>query len=105
MLSLIRKRIKNSEAAMAEFEAARREDLRSRESSQIAILREYIQDSSNMREEDIAAAIRDVIEGMRTEQKDVNLGSLMKALVGPGGSLESQIVDRSAVAKLAGGMI
>lgn len=90
---------------MAEFETAKREDLRSREVAQIAVLNEYIQDSNSMGEEEMTAAIQDLIGKMRTEEKEVNRGSVMKALVGPGGSMDSRTVDKSDLARLVGGMI
>lgn len=105
MLNIIRKRVKSSEAAAEEFHTAKREDLRSREAAQAAMLQEYMQDSDSMREEDITAAIQDVVGTMRTEKKEVNRGSVMKALVGPGGTLDGQMVDKSDVARLVGGII
>lgn len=105
MLNIIRKRIKSSEAAAEEFSNAKREDLRSREAAQVAMLQEYIQDSDSMGEEDITVAIQAVIGTMRTEKNEVNRGSIMKALVGPGGTLDGQIVDKSDVARLVGGII
>lgn len=105
MIGIIRKRIKSSEAAVAESQAAKREDLTARESAQLAVLNEYIRDSENMGEEEITAAAQDVIGKMRTEKKEVNRGSVMKALVGPGGSLEDSTVDKAEIARLVGGMI
>ena len=105
VLSLIRKRIKSSEAAATEFQAAKREDLRAREVAQIAVLDAYIQGSNFMGEEEITMAVRSTIGKMRAEEKEISRGSIMKALVGPGGSLEGQIVDKSDVARLVGGMI
>lgn len=102
MLNIIRKRLKSSEAAAAEFEAADRQDLKDREVAQIAVLDEYVQDSNSLGEQAITAAIQDVIGKMRSEKKEVNRGTIMKALVGPGGSLEGQMVDKSDVAKLVG---
>ncbi len=97
--------MKTSEAAADEFRTAKREDLRAREIAQIAVLEEYVKDSNSMGEADITTAIQDVIGRMRTEEKEVNRGSVMKALVGPGGSLADQMVDKSEVSRLVGGMI
>ena len=103
MLSIIRKRVKNSEAAVQEFQNANRDDLKDREVAQIAVLESYIGENGSMGEEDITRVIQDVIGTLRTEEKNVNQGSVMKALVGPGGSLESQAVDNQVVAKLVKG--
>ena len=103
MLNIVRKRIKNSEASVEEFQNANRNDLKSREVAQIAVLKSYITESGSMGEEDITSAIQDVIGRMRSEEKTVNQGSVMKSLVGPGGTLENQAVDRQVVAKLVKG--
>ncbi len=105
MLSIIRKRVKSSESAATDFQAAKRDDLKAREVAQIAVLDEYIQDSNYMREEEVTTAIQEIVDRMKMENKEVNRGSVMKALVGPGGSLEGQTVDKSDVARLVGGLI
>ena len=103
MLNIIRKRIKNSEAAVEEFQNAKRDDLKGREVAQIAVLESYIGENDSMGEDDITRVIQDVIGKLRTEEKTVNQGSVMKSLVGPGGSLENQAVDRQVVANLVKG--
>ncbi|KAL6717198.1 hypothetical protein ACLMJK_005113 [Lecanora helva] len=105
MVGIIRKRIKNSESAVAEFQAAKRDDLTAQESAQLDVLNEYIRDLKGGREEDIIMTIQDVIGKMKTEKKTVNQGSVMKALVGLGGPLEESPADKSDVARLVGGMI
>lgn len=105
MFNIIRKRVKSSEAAVEEFETAKRHDLKDREVAQIAILEAYIGDSGSMGEDDIKRAIQDVIGRLRSEEKTVNQGSVMKSIVGPGGTLEDQLVDKQAVAKLVKGML
>ncbi len=103
MLSIIRKRVKSSEAAVEEFQSAKRDDLKEREVAQIAVLEAYIGDSDSMGEDDITKAIQDVIGRMRLEEKTVNQGSVMKSMVGPGGILEHQTVEKQAVARLVKG--
>ena len=102
LLSLIRKRIKTSEAAVVEFQAAERSDLRDREVAQIAILNEYVQSSNSLDKEAITSAVQETIRKMKTENNNINRGVVMKALVGPGGSLEGQTVDKSEVARIVG---
>ncbi|MCJ1452140.1 hypothetical protein MMC28_002482 [Mycoblastus sanguinarius] len=105
MLNIIRKHVKSSEAAAGEFSNAKRDELKDREVAQIAVLQEYMKDSDIMGEEDVTKAIQDVIGNMRTDGKQVTGGSVMKALVGPGGSLDGQLVDKKDVARLVQGMI
>ena len=103
MLNIIRKRVKSSGAAVEEFQNAKRDDLKSREVAQIAVLEAYIGDSDSMGEDDITRAIQGVIGKMRSEDKNVNQGSVMKSIVGPGGILEEHTVDRQVVARLVKG--
>ena len=103
MLKILRKRVKSSEAAVEEFQSARRDDLKEREVAQIAVLEAYIGDNDSMGEDDIIRAIQDVIGRLRSEEKTVNQGSVMKSMVGPGGTLENQTVDKQVVAKLVKG--
>ena len=88
---------------MAEFQSANREDLKGREVAQIAVLESYLGESDSPGEDEITRVIQDVIGRLRTEEKTVNQGSVMKSLVGPGGTLEDQAVDRQIVAKLVKG--
>ena len=103
MLNIIRKRIKNSEAAVEEFQNANRDDLKVREVAQIAVLESYIGESASLGEDEITRVIQDVIGRLRTEETVVNQGSVMKSLVGAGGTLEDQAVDRQVVARLVKG--
>lgn len=104
MLNLIRKRVKSSESAAEEFQNAKREDLRAREVAQIGVLQEYMP-SKTLNEGDLTTIIQDAIGKMKAEGKDVNRGSVMKALVAEGGSLDGQLVDKKDVAMLVQGII
>ena len=103
IVQIIRKRVKSSEAAVKEFERAKRDDLKDREVAQIAVLETYIGDSGSLEADDIAKAIQDVIGRMRSEGKSVNQGSVMKCIVGPGGKLDDQPVDKQLVANMVKG--
>ena len=103
MLQIIRKRVKSSEAAVEEFQNEKRDDLKDREVAQIAVLEAYISDSDSMGDDDIKRAIQDVIYRMRSEDKTINQGSVMKSIVGPGGALKDQMVDKQVVANLVKG--
>ena len=105
MLRLVQKKIKSSQQAVTEFEAAKRADLKEKEAAQIRVLEDYIKDSRIMSEEDMTKAIQDSIGKMRTEGQKTDKGSVMKALVGPGGALENQLVDKKDVARLVDRML
>ena len=105
MLGILRKKVKSSEAALAEFRAAKREDLAARETAQIAIMDEYLQDSDSMGDEEITKVVQNIIGTLKNEGKTINRGTIMKALVGPGGSLEARSVDKSDVARVVGSIL
>lgn len=51
-----------------------------------------------MGKDDIANTVQQAIGDMRKQEKKMDKGSVMKALVGPGGILDGQSVDRKDVA-------
>jgi uncharacterized protein YqeY len=105
LVSLLRKRAAASRAAAQEFSAGSREDLEQKEMAQVAVLEEYAGSVSTLSDEEITAAIQDVLGKMRTDGQAVNVGSVIKQLLGPEGALAGKPVDNSQVAKLAKGMI
>ncbi|KAL9636006.1 MAG: hypothetical protein Q9164_003108 [Protoblastenia rupestris] len=105
MLQLIRKRAKSSEIAAKEAEDANRDDLRGKELQQVAVLVAYIKDSNFMGEEEVKIVVQQTIGKMRMEGNRCDKGSVMKALVGPGGALNGQLVDRKDVANIVDGML
>ena len=69
------------------------------------ILEEYVKGGDELSEDSIVTAIQEVIGQMRTKEMDVNRGNVMKALIGPGGTLSERGADNSQVARLVGGML
>jgi len=104
LISMLRKRVKRSESAAAEFHQAKREDLRGKEVKQISMLEEYLP-TNNIGDEDITRTIQEVIGKMRTNGEKLNQGIVMKALVGPEGTFDGQNVDKKDVARLVNGLI
>ena len=105
LLRIIQKRIKNSREVILQFEEAKRDDLKEKENAQIRVLEEYIQNSGIMSEEDVTKAIQGTIGAMRTKGQKTDKASVMKNLLGPGGALENELVDKKEVARLADGML
>ena len=105
MLQLIRKRAKNSEAAAREAENAKRNDLRDKELRQVAVLESYVTDAHFVEEEDVKIVVQQTIGKLRTEGNKADKGSVMRALIGPGGALEGELVNNKDVAKLVDGML
>ena len=104
MISIIRKRVKSSEAAADEFKNAKRDDLEAREIAQINVLQEYVPHNT-VEERDLKPIICDVIESMRTGSKHISQGNVLKVLFSENGALDGQLVDKGNVTKLVRDMI
>ncbi|KAF2159333.1 hypothetical protein M409DRAFT_30209 [Zasmidium cellare ATCC 36951] len=101
MLSLLRKRTAAAKAAGDEFKAAGREDLLEKEEAQASIFEEYAGGVETMPESDIKDAVTKVIDEVKAvAEGKVNMGDVLKKILGPGGSLEGKPVDRSEVARI-----
>jgi uncharacterized protein len=101
LLSLLRKRAAAAKAASDEFKAAGREDLVEKEEKQAAIIDEYAGGVETMTENDIRDAVSRVVEEVKAVASGkVNMGDVLKKLLGPGGSLDGKSVERSEVAKV-----
>lgn len=101
LLSLLRKRTTAAKAAGEEFKAAGREDLLEKEEAQAAIFEEYAGGVETMPESDIKAAVTKAVDEVKAiVEGKVNMGDVLKKILGPGGSLEGKPVDRSEVARI-----
>ena len=100
VLALLRKRAAASKAAAEEFAAAGREDLSQKELSEAAVMDEYAAGVETIDESEIVTAIQGSLNKLRTESKTVNAGTVLKDLLGPGGSLAEKPVEKALVAKL-----
>jgi uncharacterized protein YqeY len=105
ILAMLKKRAAAGKAAAQEFESAKRSDLREKEEAQIAVLEEYASVVETVGEQEMSATIQTVLGQMRTNGQSVNLGSVLKALLGPGGAFEGKPVEKAEVAKLVKGML
>ena len=105
LLSLLRRRAAASKAAAQEFDSAKREDLRDKELAQAVVMEEYASGVQTMGEEEITGIIQDVIHKTKASGQSVSMGSLLKAVLGPGGALDGKPVENATVAKLARGIL
>jgi uncharacterized protein len=104
LVGLLRKTIRSSQDAAAEFRAAGRDDLVEKEESQIRVLEEYCQGSGveTMTPEDL----RRIVEGVKAELQAEKieghpaLGEAMKRLLKPGGQLDGKDFDKAELPKL-----
>jgi uncharacterized protein YqeY len=100
VVALLRKRSAASKAAVVEFKEAKREDLVGKEEEQISILEGYAGEVATVPEEEIVAAIKEMVKMMTVDGAKVNMGSLVKKMIGPGGVYDGKNVEAKTVAKL-----
>ena len=105
LASILRRKSTASKAAAEEFASAKREDMTAKEMEQVEILNGYASSVETLSEEEMRAAITSLVAEVRKDGKSVNLGSIIKALVGPGGSLAGKPVDNAALARIAKEML
>ena len=105
LLALLRKRAAASRAAAQEFDSVKRADLRDKEMAQAAVMEEYASGVETISEDEITTTIQDVTHKMKANGQNVNIGSLLKALVGPGGAFDGKAVENVTVARLAKEML
>lgn len=105
LLALLRKRIAASRSAADEFKAANRPDLAEKEEAQIKVLEEYAGTVSEaaggaISEADIRDAVSKVVEAVKGEGAKADVGTVLKRVLGEGGSLAGKLVERGEVAKI-----
>lgn len=105
VVAILRRRAKASRSAAVEFSTANRDDLRDKEMAQVDVLDEYIQSVEVVGEEEIRGIVTETIDELKTEQRPINKGSVMKALVGPGGALGGRPVEMEKVAEIVKSMV
>lgn len=101
ILSMLRKRQASAKAASDEFKAAGRQDLVDREEGQVKVLEEYAGGVETMSVDDIRAAVVKTVDEAKAEQGGkVNMGEVLKKLLGPEGSLDGKPVEKKDVASI-----
>lgn len=105
MLVLLRKRIGSAQSAAAEFSAANRPDLATKEEQQIAVLEEYAGNVETVGGADIKNAVEGVIEKLKAGSEKLDLGSVLKSVTGPGGELEGKPVEKKEVVRIVKEML
>ncbi|KAI9710084.1 MAG: hypothetical protein M1820_002886 [Bogoriella megaspora] len=99
LLSVLRKRAAASKAASQEFQDAGRTDLVDRENEQTTVLEEYAGGVQVMGAEEIRKFVDEKITRLRNEGAKVDMGSVTKALLGPGGDFDGASVEKAEVAR------
>lgn len=90
-----------SKHAANEFRTAQRNDLQEKELAQVAVLDEYASGVDSVGEQEIMAAIAEVMNSRKVDGGATSLGAVLKSLIGPGGIFDGKPVDRAEVSRLA----
>lgn len=104
VLALLKKRIASSKAASEEFAQANRGDLKEKQDAEIAIMDEYAGQVETFAEADIAKAVEQAYKTLKETAK-INVGTMLKELFRPGGTLDGKAVEKSQVAKMVQDML
>lgn len=94
-----------SRTAAQEFGAAKRTDLKDKEEAQVAVLEEYAGEVDTIGEEEITRVVGEVIGRMVSDEKKLDLGSVLKNLLGPGGAFNGKPVEKAEVAKIVASLM
>lgn len=99
LLSLLKKRISASRAAVEEFYQADRKDLVIKEEEQLRILEDYAGKIRTMGAEEIRDLVEKLVESLRSDSKQLVIGDVMKRAFGPEGIFEGKMVEKGEVVK------
>jgi uncharacterized protein len=100
LLALLRKRISGAKQAIDQAQEAGRENLVESESAQLGVLEAYAGNIKTMSDEDIRQVLKDLLERMQREGKDIGTGNIMKECFGPGRAFDGHMVEKQAVIRL-----
>lgn len=99
VLSLLRKRSSAAKEAAQSFQDASRPDLKEKEDAQAKVFNEYVGEVETIGDEEIAAAVKSVVEDLRSKGEKTDKGTVLKRLIGPGGTFDGKPVEKAAVAR------
>ena len=105
LASMLRRKSKASKAAADEFASAKREDMTAKELEQVEILDGYASSVETLSEEEMKTAVASLITEVKKDGKDVKMGSILKALCRPGGSLAGKPFDNASLARIVKEML
>lgn len=105
VVSTVRRRIAAGEHAAQQFREAGRQDLVTKEESQIAVLKEYAAAVQTTGTDEIIAAVRTTMEALKNDGEKINLGAVMKIIMGERGELNGKPVEKKDVVNAIKGML
>ena len=107
LLSLLKKRKAQSEAAATQAKEANRQDLEEKQMQEIKVIDEYAADVKVMSEDQVRLALQHFLDDVKKDKikLDLNAGTAMRALFNPGGEFYGKPVDRALVMKHLNNML
>lgn len=100
VLVLLQKQAKSSRAAAAEFEAAKRVDLKAKEDAQLAVLEEYIGSIPTVGDDEVEEAVTKILANLKASGKHTHYGNVMRDLTGRNGIYASKPLNMERVHKI-----
>ena len=76
-----------------------------KELEQVEILNEYASTVETLSEQEMKTAITSLLAKLKAESRNINMGLVLKSLLGPGGSLEGKPVDKGVLSRLVKEML
>ncbi|EEQ91262.1 hypothetical protein RJZ56_004411 [Blastomyces dermatitidis] len=101
LLKLLNKRTAALKDAKGEYLEAGRADLIENANKELEVLERYASQVETISNEEVRAAVSRAIEKMKNSGEKIAIGTVIKALVGPGGSLEGKPVQVGEISKIA----
>ena len=105
LLSLVQKKIAESQEAQRQFTNAQRPDLAAKEKEQIAILEEYAGNVQTVPYGEIRQTVQDIVDGIKAESGVLKRGVVLKRVIGLGGVFEGKPVDKTAVLRVVSELV
>lgn len=99
VLGLLRKHSNAAKDAAQEFQAASRPDLKEKEEAQAGVFDEYAGQVDTISDEEIAAAVKSVVDDLKAKGEKADKGTVLKKLIGVGGIFDGKPVEKAAVAQ------
>lgn len=100
LLALLRKKIAASQISSKAFQDAGRQDLKEREDAEIAILDHYAANIETMDPDEVRIIVATMIDQEKSAGRKLTMGDILPKLIGPGGPLQGQPVEKSLLARL-----
>ena len=103
VLALLRKRLTAAQEAAESFEKSGRSDLKEKEEAQISVIKEYATSVETVSDEEVRTRVGEVLNDASLTQESgqkLNKGTIMKKLIGPGGTLEGKPVEKRTIAQM-----